>query len=398
MFIELHMIQNFVPSNLNRDDTNNPKDCEFGGQRRARISSQSLKRAIRHQEIFKKTTEVELGERTRWMSYLLEQPLIQAGKEDAEAQAVAVSVTAAYYSKKEKMDSKKGARTNVLVYISPDEIEALTKIILDNWDEVVVAATAEKKDKTIADLLKPLLKETEKRTSAPDIALFGRMLADRPELNIDAACQVSHAISTHRITMEMDYYTAVDDLVNRGQIVSEEGEEEAGAGMVGFTSFNSACFYRYARLDWGQLVDNLRGDVGLAQRTVEGFLRAAIDAIPTGKQNSFAAQNPTSLAVAVVRDDGQSWNLANAFEKAVYSKRDSGLIKPSIEALDKFWGNLNRARDDAKIRAVAVYTDQYEDSLKELKPYLKVNLSSWVQAVKAVLPHVFPTGVGVNRS
>ncbi len=386
MFIELHMIQNFVPSNLNRDDTNNPKDCEFGGQRRARISSQSLKRAIRYEPVFKKTTGTELGERTRWMSELLKKPLIEAGKNSDDAHVVAVATAAAYYSKKENMDKKKPDRTNVLVYISPSEIKELIKIILDNWDEVLAAATAEKKDKTIANLLKPLIKTTEKRTSAPDIALFGRMLADQPELNIDAACQVSHAISTHRITMEMDYYTAVDDLVSRGQILTDEGDEEAGAGMVGFTSFNSACFYRYARLDWGQLVKNLDGNVSLARRTVEGFLRAAIDAIPSGKQNSFAAQNPTSLAIAVVRDDGQSWNLANAFEKAVYPRRDTGLIEPSIEALDKFWENLTRARDDAEFKAVAVYSDQYQDSLNTLQPYVKPNLSGWIEAVNTVLP------------
>ena len=386
MFIELHMIQNFVPSNLNRDDTNNPKDCEFGGHRRARISSQSLKRAIRNQEIFKKTTDTELGERTRWMSHLLTKPLLDAGKSKEDAQAAAVAVAAAYYSKKEKMDNKNDKRTNVLVYLSPGEIRALTQIILDNWDEMVAATQAEKKDKTIAKLVEPLVKEIKDRTSAPDIALFGRMLADQPELNLDAACQVSHAISTHRITMEMDYYTAVDDLINRGEILTDAGEEEAGAGMVGFTSFNSACFYRYARLDWGQLVKNLGDDVALAQRTVEGFLRAAIDAIPGGKQNSFAAQNPTSLAMAVVREDGKSWNLANAFERPVRPKRESGLIEPSIEALDKFWGNLNRVRDDAQFKAVAVYTDQYQDSLEQLQPYLQANLSGWVNAVNSVLP------------
>src|ERR1700726_3904869 len=47
MFIEIHAIQNFAPSNLNRDDTGSPKDCEFGGHRRARVSSQCLKRAVR---------------------------------------------------------------------------------------------------------------------------------------------------------------------------------------------------------------------------------------------------------------------------------------------------------------------------------------------------------------
>ena len=380
MFIELHMIQNFVPSNLNRDDTNNPKDCEFGGHRRARISSQSLKRAIRYESVFAKTTKAELGERSKWMTNPIKKQLIAAGKDQETATAVATAFVKNYAS---KMDGKNGEKTSVLIYWSKSEVQAIIEGLLANWDEAVAAA---EKGNTVTTLVKALHKETKDRTSAPDIALFGRMLAEKPDLNIDAACQVSHAISTHRINMEMDFYTAVDDLLSKGEIRTAEGEEEVGAGMMGFTNFNSACFYRYARLDWKQLVDNLGGDTELAQRTVEGFLRAAIDAIPSGKQNSFAAQNPTSLAMAVVREDGKSWNLANAFERPVRPKGGSGLIEPSIQALDKFWGNLNRVRDDAELKVVAVYTDQYQDALDTLQPHLKTNLSGWVTAVNTALP------------
>lgn len=126
--------------------------------------------------------------------------------------------------------------------------------------------------------------------------------------------------------------------------------------------------------------------MALARRTVEGFLRAALDALPTGKQNSFAAQNPTSLAMTVVREDGKSWNLANAFEKPARAGRDTGLIEPSIKALDTFWGNLSQARDDAEFKTVAVYTDQYQSALDQLQPYLQPNLSGWVNAVNEALP------------
>lgn len=374
MFIELHMIQNFAPANLNRDDTGNPKDCEFGGHRRARISSQSLKRAIRFEPAFTQTTQVEVGQRSKWMTRPIKQKLIEAGKDEKIAAAVAVAFVTAYAS---KMDQKSPEKTSVLLYFSRTELQTIVDGLLANWDEAVAAA---QKGNSLPDLVKTLHKETENRTSAPDIALFGRMLAEKPELNIDAACQVAHAISTHRVNMEMDFYTAVDDL----QTV--EQDEGAGAGMMGFTAYNSACFYRYARIDWKQLVKNLAGDAELAQRTVEGFLRAAIDAIPSGKQNSFAAQNPTSLAIALVREDGKSWNLANAFEKPVRPNRETGLIEPSIRALDAFWGNLTRARDDAAFKAVAVYTDQYQAALDQLQPYLQPNLSSWVNAVNTALP------------
>jgi CRISPR system Cascade subunit CasC len=400
MFIELHLIQNFAPSNLNRDDTGNPKDCEFGGHRRARISSQSLKRAIRHEPVFAQTTTVDNGERSKRMTKRIVEKLVAAGKPEPEAQLVANGIVAAYYSKKESMDEKKPNRTQYLVYFSHAEIDVLVKKILEGWNTAL--ATVQSKKPSLADLVAPLVKETKNRSSAPDIALFGRMLADKTELNIDAACQVAHAISTHRISMEMDFYTAVDELQD---LTEDEG---AGAGMMGFTNFNSACFYRYARLDWEKLKENLGwrnaedakpqeqkaikeqnvDAIVLANKTVEGFLRAALDAIPTGKQNGFAAQNPTNMAVAIVREDGKSWNLANAFEEPVRPQRDNGLIRSSIEALDTYWGDLTRRRDDAKFTTVAVYTDSAKSAqpLKELAGYHQPTLSAWVNAIMEKLP------------
>ena len=379
MFIELHLIQNFSPANLNRDDTNNPKDCEFGGHRRARISSQALKRAIRREPIFAKVTQAKNGERSKRMALRLVEQLVKAGKSQEDAQIIANAAVAAYYSKKEKMDKKKPERTLYLVYFSQAEIANLARTLLEHWDEALQAA---QNGNSLAKLVKQIINDTKERTSAPDIALFGRMLADKTELNIDAACQVAHAISTHRVNMEMDFYTAVDDLQDPAD------EEGAGAGMMGFTNFNSSCFYRYMRINWRQGGENLGGDIGLAQRTVEGFLRAAIDAIPTGKQNSFAAQNPTSLAVALVREDGKSWNLANAFEEPVYARRDTGLIQPSIEALDSYWTDLVRRRDDAEFKAVSVYTDtgRHEQALDALADYTQPTLSAWITAINDALP------------
>lgn len=374
MFIELHMIQNFAPSNLNRDDTNNPKDCEFGGHRRARISSQSLKRAIRHEPVFATTTQAAVGQRSKWLTRPIKKMLVEAGKNESEATAVATAFVTDYAAKSDKKNPEK---SSVLIYFSQEEVQKVVDGLLADWETAVSLAPS---GKSLPDLVKAITKETEKRTSAPDIALFGRMLAEKPELNIDAACQVAHAISTHRVNMEMDFYTAVDDLQ------TSEQDEGAGASMMGFTSFNSACFYRYARIDWRQLVNNLGGDKALAQRTVEGFLRAAVDAIPSGKQNSFAAQNPTSLAVAVVREDGKSWNLANAFETPVRAKRDSGLIEPSIQALDTFWGNLTRARDDARPTAVAAFTDQYPHAITSLQPHHQPTFTGWINAITNALP------------
>ncbi|HVN56602.1 MAG TPA: type I-E CRISPR-associated protein Cas7/Cse4/CasC [Anaerolineaceae bacterium] len=367
MFIEVHILQNFAPSNLNRDDTGNPKDTEFGGVRRARISSQCIKRAIRTQPVFAEKTAVEPGVRTRWMNRLLAERFEKAGKSPEQAQAVADAI-ATQYSKLDKN------HTSVLIYLSSQEVAAFASQALEKWDEIL-ASLKDGKSPLIDAIAKELFKTIKDRTGAPDIALFGRMLAEKPELNLDAACQVAHAISTHRVSMDMDFYTAVDELTR---------DDEEGAGMMGVTGFNSACFYRYARLDWNLLVKNLGGDRELARCTVEAFLRAAISAVPTGKQNSFAAQNPPDFLLGVVRTDGESWSLANAFEKPVKPGREGGYLAPSLAALDGYWGRLETIYGGTGVNAAALTLEE-DAPLENLKGALVANREEWIGHIIAGL-------------
>jgi len=357
MFIELHILQNFAPSNLNRDDTGNPKDTEFGGVRRARISSQAVKRAIRLHPIFNNTTTVEKGVRTRWLAREISEKLEISGKAKGDSEKLAVAFAEQLLG---DMDRKEPTRSNVLAYVDNDEIQ------------VAVDELAKGGEDSIANLIKKMTKSMGEFTSAPDIALFGRMLARKPTtVTLDAACQVSHAISTHRVNMELDYFTAVDDL---------RKDDETGSAMIGVTAFNSACFYRYARIDWNLLVKNLGGDKELARKTVEGFLRAAALAIPSGKQNSFAAQNPPDFMLGVVRTDGQSWSLANAFEAPVKPGREGGLMAASIQKLDAYWAKLNKAYGNDGTTTAALSLDVPPENL-----VLEENMDAWVQKLLGAL-------------
>ena len=369
MIIEVHILQNFAPSNLNRDDTGNPKDTEFGGVRRARISSQCIKRAIRSEPIFNEMTAVEPGVRTRWVNRLLADKLIKAGKEEKLAQAVANACAEQYC----KLDKDK-THTSVLLYLSSQEIADFTTKLINQWNEIV-ESLKDGKSLVIDGIAKEMFKTLQGRTSAPDIAMFGRMLAEKPDLNIDAACQVAHALSTHRVSMEMDFYTAVDELSK---------SDESGAGMMGVTGFNSACFYRYARIDWNQLVKNLGGDKDIARKTVKAFLYSTLRAVPTGKQNAYAAQNPPDFVFAVVRSDGESWSLANAFEKPVKADREGGYLTASIAALDKYWGNLLNTYASGEIVPVVLAVNE-DAPLNNLKNARKPNRDAWADVVLARL-------------
>jgi CRISPR system Cascade subunit CasC len=203
------------------------------------------------------------------------------------------------------------------------------------------------------------------------------MLANEPKLNLEAACQVAHAISTHRVSMEMDYFTAVDDV--------REDADETGAGHINTFGFNSSCFYRYARIDWNQLLRNLNGNVDLALRTVEGFLRASIAAIPSGKQNSTAPLNPPSFLLGVVRTDGMGWNLANAFEKPVVAGYNTSLVKESISALDEYWGKLETVYGGQTFATVTSLNLEGEALTHFKGDRAAANLGDWIAAILTAL-------------
>jgi CRISPR system Cascade subunit CasC len=378
MFLELHMIQNFVPSNLNRDEANNPKDCEFGGYRRARISSQCIKRAIRTHPLFQQTTQVENGKRTQRLAHWLQRLLLDTGRLQEEVEAVTLKFTGTYAK---KMDKEK---TKVLTYVSPKEIEYAIDLLLDNWADIL--PSAKDSDKVMGKIVDDVIKKYKKVAGAPDIALFGRMLADQPATKLEAACQVAHAISTHAVSMEMDFFTAVDDL---------RPDAEVGAGMMGYTGFNSACFYRYACIDWQQLVDNLKqdqktqpcpDDIALARRTVEAFLRAAVAAVPSGMKNAWGQNNPVNFLFAVVRQDGMGWSLANAFVRPVRPTPDKDLVTVSVKELELYWERLCTVFGTKTLSRVAALPIDPHLKLTTLAEYEKPNLEAWIMAIVNTLP------------
>lgn len=321
LFVELHLIQNFAPSNLNRDDTGAPKDALFGGQRRARVSSQCFKRAIR---LYSRDQQLIPAEyralRTQKLQALLLERLIGRDPEEAMGK-IEVALAAA------GLKLKDNGKTEYLLFLGEREIAGFAALIEAHWDALIIQATGEKKGKKESKAAMPaeLVKQAKGLLDggkAVDVALFGRMLADLPQVNQDAACQVAHAISTHRVERDFDYFTAIDDV---------GGPDESGAGMIGQVEFNSATFYRYAALDVGQLLKNLQEDKELTGSAIEALIQAMVRAIPTGKQNSFAAHNlPEFIGVSLRKSP---LNLANAFERPIQPRHDKSLTEQSVAAL-----------------------------------------------------------------
>lgn len=350
-FIQLHILASYPPSNLNRDDLGRPKTAIMGGTQRLRVSSQSLKRAWRESELFKESLSKNMGIRTKEMGVKIKDALMSgvslenllSGQtmpqahtmiSEKEAKLWAWKIAAVFVDKPAKKDSKieetgtedieiNGKKTqkkssNIdketlkgeqLVFYSNNEISAI--------QDLIKVISNEKRDPN-KDELSKLLRED---LTSVDIAMFGRMLANAPKSNIEAAVQVSHAITVHKVAVEDDYFTAVDDL--------NKGEDNAGAGHVGEAEFASGLFYNYVCINRTLLEENLGGDKGLVNKALKALVEAAAKVAPTGKQNSFASRAYASYILAE-KGTQQPRSLSVAFLKALNGK---DLLDESISAL-----------------------------------------------------------------
>lgn len=373
MKVELHIIQNYPPSCLNRDDTNSPKTCDFGGYRRARISSQCLKRAVRLHEAFRGDEAIaeHLATRSAWFPREVRDRLVELGVDKADADAVCAELhriakketgadaeEAEAPSEKRKGKAKKAAesldepalKTAQLIFFGREEVDAFA--------EELRRLLKEAGDKPDHRAIISRLSKSGKLPKSCDIALFGRFVTSEHFTNADAACQVAHAISTHRVSVEMDFFTAVDDL---------RPDEEGASAHLGVNEFHAPCLYRYSVVDMDLLARNLAGDRELARRTLRAFLRASVLSHPTARQNTYAAFTPPSLAMAVIREKGQPVQLSNAFAKPVHPHGQLGIIEASVRALAQHWNRLTRmyGGKDAPVTAVLseVDLDLIEDAV-----------------------------------
>lgn len=293
--IEFHILQPFPVTCLNRDDVGAPKTASVGGSTRARVSSQCWKRQVR---LEMHELGVRLGIRSKKVADYVAKACVALGADEEKAQACGEKIAAAFSN-------------DTLFFFSESEANAYAQYAAEKEFDA-----AKLNDKELAKLSKKTLDPAK---DGLDIALFGRMVAQAADLNIEAAASFAHAISTHKVSNEVEFFTALDDLA-----------EEPGSAHMGSLEFNSATYYRYVSLDLGQLWANL-GGAGIAD-AVEAFTKALFVAVPSARQTTQSGASPWEFAKVFIRK-GQ--RLQVPFETAVRAK-DGGFLQPSIEALSEY--------------------------------------------------------------
>lgn len=319
-FIQLHLLTSYPPANLNRDDLGRPKTARMGGAERLRVSSQSLKRHWRTSDLFQEAVANHVGTRTKRLGVGVLDRLLAGGVKEKDAKEWAIRIAEVFGAPK-----KNSVEIEQLAHISPEEQQAVEELT----DRLISESRAPEDEE---------LKLLRKKPAAVDVALFGRMLASAPEYNVEAACQVAHAITVHPVVIEDDYFTAVDDL---------NKDEDKGAAHIGETGFAAGLFYSYVCINRDQLVDNLRGDVDLADRAIAALTEAAIKVAPSGKQNSFGSRAYASYVLAE-KGRQQPRSLSVAFLKPIHGRDQAGeavqCLESQVERFDQVYGACSDQR------------------------------------------------------
>lgn len=368
VFVDIHVLQTLPPSNPNRDDTGAPKSATFGGVQRMRISSQAIKRATR-QDFEGKLADGNYGVRTKKIVELVARTITEK-RPDLEAESIELAemgLKAIGF----KLTEPRGDKSNkelkeagFLVFLSAKQIEHVADALISvSCEDDPAAAFKELKPRSLVDT-----------NHSIDIALFGRMVAEPNALNVDAACQVAHAIGVGAVEHEYDYYTAVDDEKKRND------EADEGAGMIGTIEFASATVYRYATINVDLLRENL-GDDAVADRAVELFVDSFVRSMPTGKVTTFANRTLPDAVLVQIRDD-QPINMSGAFEEPIVAGQ-RGFAEPAIKRFVEFEARLRELTGLEAVESLVSWTTPRGESFSELGKQVRL-ASLGETAVEAV--------------
>ncbi|MBN2676778.1 MAG: type I-E CRISPR-associated protein Cas7/Cse4/CasC [Anaerolineaceae bacterium] len=357
---------------MNRDDTGSPKDALFGGVRRGRISSQCLKRSIRFSPAFRDAFEDGLlGVRTRSLPDLIKKELEGMGVSPVDSDKMIGKLNEIIKGSKKESEAEEAEQedeeikmtTQQLVFLGKGEIKPFAERLKSVYDEIGANKWEKEKAKDIAQKLGGSLPKSV------DIAMFGRMTTSSTIQDVAAAVQVAHAITANALKPEFDYFTAVDDLSN-----------ESGAGMIGDIEFNSSTYYKYINVHWEQLLNNLGGDIRIAQKAILALLEAAATSQPSGKQNTFAAHNLPDFIMVEINKRNLPVSYANAFLTPARQSHEKTMMKDSIEAFASYMGTIKEKYDieteKAYLSTVKTSIEGCEEvtSLTELSKWLGKNL------------------------
>lgn len=315
--VEFHILQSFPVTCLNRDDVGAPKTAMVGGTTRSRVSSQCWKRYVR---LAMREFGANLGTRTKHISDIIAKACEELEATQEQAKSCGDKIEQIFINKKKEVSEKEDAgveesagseKADTLLFLSHKEVNILANVFKDNGfnpDLVIKQKDAKKQAKELEDIIG----KVDQHIDALDIALFGRMVAQAAKLNVEAAASFAHAISTHKVTNEVEFFTALDD-----------ESKEPGSAHMGSLEFNSATYYRYVSLNVGQLSQTLSGHN--IPEAIETFVKALFVAVPGARQTTQSGASPWEFARVLVRK-GQ--RLQVPFETAVKSS-NGGFLEPS---------------------------------------------------------------------
>lgn len=368
-YIELHALQNIAPSNLNRDDNGAPKTAVYGGATRHRVSSQSWKKAIR-EHFNENYAQGNRGFRTKNVGQLIaNQVADNLRDEDLHDEEKTLQHVVDAMKKLKIIGSSKATTEDItadaLMLISQAQVEAIAEVIAEAIRNEIPAD-----DKEYVKALKASLKGR----NSLDLALFGRMVASNTDLNVEASCQFAHAISTHEVSTEFDFFTAVDDF---SQV------EHDGSAMMGDIGFTSSTLYRFASTNVTDLLENFHEDVDVVVDAIANFIVSFTKSMPSGMQNTFATHTLPEVMIVSIHSE-QPYSYVGAFETPIRS--DEGFALASTRKLVSYAEGIDEAYGTSAQRFAVALTEEQKEEIAKIADV--GNLNETLEKIKTVLREI----------
>lgn len=365
--VDIHAVQTLPPNCINRDDAGSPKSAFFGGVRRVRVSSQSWKKAMR--SFFKEELDLnKSGIRTYYTASNVADRIVRIDStisydnaiKLAEKSLVSANVIKADSSKKSKGGKPKN---DALTFFSENQLENLAEKIVEN-----PALVSDKR----------MIQQILKSDQSYDLALFGRMVASAADLKVDAACQVAHAFGVDPLELEYDFFISIDD-------AQDEEEDHAGGSHIGFNEFNSSTVYRFASVSESLLTKNLGSSKAAIDATVQ-FVRAFYESIPTGRQNTYAANSLPAAIIVTVRE-GRSIDYSNAFVEPI---EEGNIHKVAAEHLKNYITDVDSNSSKPAMKTFVVCFSEFKEELSKVGDIYTLNdmFSALEEYLEETLPVV----------
>lgn len=317
--LNIDILRFLPPCRCNRNDNGDQKSIDINGTRRLYVSSQCIKSNIRKYFGFKTFSDISyIEDKLNNYSEDMEDESYNLTEKDYNS-LIGKKNSGGNKSSNKKTSKKKSKENSEDVAEETINTESENGSSSSGSDNVCIHTSL----KELYELRNPVDKDKKdvKVIYNPniEISLFGRMYANDKDWNVEAACQVSHAVSIQKTEFEDDTW-----------VCRQSDMSKLGCITMGTSNIGSAIVYYSVNLNIKDLLKKYNNDVEAVKKYVAKFLVATY-AHPLESGANGTNHNSQPLFFNVTIGNFIPHNHLEVFYKPVEPDSDIDSIKETLK-------------------------------------------------------------------